>query len=84
MEIGPVTGVRAVSLLSAQRVPSSHSPIFEIDPSARAGDETYFAGRQTPKRGLEEEDSDAPEEDDADLATMPFPNHPRGGINCFA
>jgi len=48
MEIGPVPGVRAVSLLNVQRPESAQPPVFEIDPAARADDETYSASRQTP------------------------------------
>lgn len=84
MEIGPITGVRAVSLLGTQRTESSPHPLFEIDPSARAGDETYSAARQTPKRGLEEEDSGEPEEEEFEYSAPPIPARRGGGINYFA
>ena len=52
MEIGPVTGIRAVSLLNTQRIESALPPAFQIDASARAGDDAYSASRQIPDRGL--------------------------------
>ncbi len=84
MEIGPITGVRQVSLFSGQRTESSQPPVFEIDPSARPGDETYSASSQTPKRGLEGKDSDEPGEEDAELEASPTPDRQGGGISCFA
>jgi len=84
MEIGPITGVRSVSLLSMHRAENSQPPIFEIDPASRAGDETYSGAGQTPNRGLEDEDSGAPEEEDSEPAVSPIPPGPSGGINYFA
>ncbi len=84
MEIGPATGVRAVSLLGAQRTESSQHPVFLIDPSARAGDEMYSAVDQTPKRGLEDEDSGEPGEEEFEYSAPPIPARRGAGVSCFA
>ena len=60
MEIGPVNGIRAISLLSVQRSENAAPPIFEIDASARADDEAYSSSSQTPDRGLEDGEFDFP------------------------
>jgi hypothetical protein len=73
MEIGPMSGVRAVSLVTVHRIESALPPAFEIDASARADDEAHAAERQTAKRGLEEEDSDLLEEGDAEGGLMAVP-----------
>lgn len=59
MEVGPITGVRAVSLLNVSRAVSALDPVFKIDPTGRADDETYSPGRKAADRGLEEETTDA-------------------------
>jgi hypothetical protein len=84
MEIGPIAGVRAGSLLSVQRAESAQPPVFLIDPSARPGDETYSSARQAPNRGLEDEDSVEPGEEEFDLAAPPTPARRAGGISYFA
>ena len=58
MEIGPITGVRAVSLLSMHRTENTQSPVFEIEACARTGDESSSLNRHTPDRELEDEDSE--------------------------
>ncbi len=84
MEVGPITGVRAVSLLNVKRTGDAQPPVFEIDSSARAGDEAYSPSHQTPDRGLEEEDSGIAEDDatQPETPSMPSGNHPR--VSFFA
>ncbi len=84
MEIAPITGVRAPSLLQVKRSENSQSPVFEIAPSARTGDETYSSSHQTPDRGLEEEDSGVVEEDETEQEAPPPPDGTGAKINCFA
>ena len=69
MEIGAVPGVRANSQLSVRRPESAHRPAFEIDPTARTGEETYSASHQAPERGLEEEDSCSDEDAEPEQAS---------------
>lgn len=83
MEVGPITGVRAVSLLNVKRTIDAQPPVFEIDPTARAGDEPYSPSHQAPDRGLEEDSGIT--EDDAtqpETPSTPSGNHPR--VNFFA
>lgn len=63
MELGPIPGIRAVSLLGPQKAESMLPPRFEIEASARTGDETYSPHSQNADRGLADEDSD-PEDGD--------------------
>jgi len=84
MEIGPVTGVRAVSLLTVQKTTDAQPPVFEIDASARTGDETYSPSRQAPDRGLENEDSDAAADDEAEQETPQQPGEKGTRIDFFA
>lgn len=58
MEIGPVTGVRAVGFLRGRRTPDAGQPALVIDPSAHTADERYSSGSQTPDRCLEDETED--------------------------
>ncbi len=85
MEIGPVNGIRAISLLSVQRSEGVAPPIFEIDASAPAGDETYSSGSQHSQRGLEGEESDsAAEEADGDPEIPSSGARSGAGISFFA
>ena len=85
MEIGPITGVRSPSVLNVQRINSSETPAFVIDPSAKADDETYSSNSQTSERGLEEEQSSSPEEElDTRRGDLPPQPSAGGGINLFA
>ncbi|MFZ0743140.1 MAG: hypothetical protein WAM85_01985 [Terracidiphilus sp.] len=84
MEIGPITGIRAVNLLAVKRPGSADFPVFEIDPSARPDDETYSSSSQTPHRGLEEEDSASPTEDDLEPETPSLQATPDSNISFFA
>jgi hypothetical protein len=57
MEIRPIRGVRAVSLLNPSRSESTVPSAFAIDSSARTGDDAYSGSRNSPDRGLEEKES---------------------------
>jgi len=84
MEVAPITGVRAVSLLNVQRTESNQPPVFEIESSARTGDETYSSSHQAPDRGLEDEGSDLAEEDETEPETPPSSSRRTTRINFFA
>ena len=68
MEVGSITGVRALSLLNPSRAVSALDPIFKIDLTGRADDVTYSRGRKAADRGLEEETTDGEECGEDDLS----------------
>jgi len=84
MELGPVTGVRAVALLNPARFENSAPHGFIIDPSARAGDDAYTASRQAPDRGLEEEESSLDDEREAASEAVGFSRSRSAKISYFA
>jgi hypothetical protein len=55
MEFSPIAGINAVTLLNVQK-PDRVGPHFQVEDSARAGDEPDSSSQQAPDRGLEEED----------------------------
>jgi hypothetical protein len=63
MELAPIAGVRAVAIVNARRIEPAPVPQFEIEASARAGDESYHQSGQAPDRGLEGEEPEADEEE---------------------
>jgi len=54
MDLGPLAGIRAISLLNAQKMKAEESPHFEIDASARAGDE-HASNQHAPDRKPEKD-----------------------------
>jgi hypothetical protein len=84
MEIGPITGVRAPSLLSVQRMENAQPPVFEIESSARTGDETYSSSHQAPDRGLEDEGSDMADDDENGPEAPPLRNGRGAKVDFFA
>lgn len=65
MEIGPIAGIRAVPAVKSRPLDSELSALFEIESSARAGDDTY-TGNGKKAAGAEEND----EEDAEDLEEL--------------
>ena len=53
MEIGPITGVRAVSLHRPPKTESAEQPRFEIE-ATECLDDTYSPDNQREERGVEE------------------------------
>ncbi len=68
MEIGPIPGIRAIGVPKALRAESVVPASSRIEATLRTGDETYSSNRQTPERGLEGEESDTVESEDAEEA----------------
>jgi hypothetical protein len=66
MELGPISGIRSVTLLQAKRAEKGDSPLFVIDASARTGDEPSSPDQQTPGGDLDRDPDNAPEEQAAD------------------
>lgn len=62
MDLGPISGIRSVSLLNAQRAQREGTPNFEIDASARTGDDPN-SNQQTPDRKHDRKAEPKPEED---------------------
>jgi hypothetical protein len=67
MEIAPIAGIRAFGL-AGSRTLESGAPRFEINGSARTGDDAYKASRQGPDRGLEEEEQENEAAEEAETA----------------
>jgi len=85
MEIGPVSGIRAISPVGVQKPEGSMLPVFVIDPSARTDDETYSSSSQESGRGLEGEESSSRDgEPGADSDDLQPQTSAGVGINVFA
>lgn len=54
MDLGPISGIRSISLLNAQKAQVDAAPHFEIDASARPDDERG-SKQQTPDRKPEKD-----------------------------
>jgi hypothetical protein len=65
MELGPISGIRSVTLPQARRAEKDNTPLFVIDASARAGDDPGSSDQQSsgrdPDNALEEQAADAVE-----------------------
>jgi hypothetical protein len=67
MEFGPITGIRAVSLLNIQKAADRVAPRFETEASERPGDEPSGSSNQeAAERGLEEENAQEPAATESD------------------
>lgn len=65
MEIGPITGVRAVALLDRVKPDRCAAANLAIEPSTRADDEADTPGSLLPDRGLEDEEATPEDREDA-------------------
>lgn len=59
MDIAPIGGIRIFSPGTPLKADST-APRFEIGASTRADEEKYSSSRQTPDRGLEDEEAETP------------------------
>jgi len=66
MEIGPVSGIRAVPMIKAPPAEPGLSGVFDIENFARSGDETYTPSAGKSAGGREDEFDDPIEEDEAE------------------
>ena len=64
MEIGPVTGIRAVPMIKAPPAEPGLSGVFDIENFARSGDETYTPSAGKSAGGREDEFDDPLQEDE--------------------
>jgi hypothetical protein len=65
MEIGPIIGIRAFPFLKSPPPDADLSAVFDIENTARTGDETYSSSNQESARGAED---DALEDDFGSLS----------------
>jgi hypothetical protein len=85
MEIGPISGIRAISPVGVKRPDTSSLQVFYVDGSARADHETYSSSRQESERGLEDEESEsAAEEAGTGANTLSSETRADARINLFA
>ncbi len=66
MELAPIPGLGAVSMVSPLGKQDLVHPPLVIEESARTGDDAYTAGHQAPDRGLEDDESTSEEEGEID------------------
>lgn len=67
MDLGPITGIRSVSLFSARKQQKEDAPRFEIDASAQANDESFTSSQDAPERKADEQNSQASVDASADI-----------------
>jgi len=84
MEIGPVTGIRAVPMIKAPPADPGLSGVFDIENFARAGDETYTPSAGKSAGGREDEFDDPVEEDEAEAHTRIHEDGKGRKISIFA
>ena len=80
MELAPIPGLRTVSMASPVGEQEFLRPHLVVEESARAGDDAYTASRQTPDRGLEDEESTSEEECEIDPKSA-AQHHPASRID---
>jgi hypothetical protein len=70
MEISPIAGIRAMPVVKSPPVDPKLSAVFDIDNSARIGDETWTPSDSKSGRGSEDDGSDDEFEEFDDPAEM--------------
>jgi len=70
MDLGPITGIRSVALLNAQRAQREGTPNFEIDATERSGDEPN-SNQEPPERRAQAEEEFHPTTEPAPPETQP-------------
>jgi hypothetical protein len=87
MEISPISGIRALPMIKATPANSELTPLFDIENSPRAGDETFTSSNQNSSGGQDDEDlEDPPGEEMQESASASDPSdfpRPRQ-VNFFA
>lgn len=74
MEIGPVANVRIAPMVKSRETDLGLTDVYDIERSARLGDETYIPSSARAASGYEddsEEDEDTPEEPEQESETEP-------------
>jgi len=84
MDLGPITGIRSISLLNAQKTKAEESPRFEIDASARSDEEGYSPSQeQTPDRKPPQQEASQPDPIPAEKHPEESSNASEGNHNWF-
>ncbi len=87
MEIAPIAGIRVTPVLKPQPADSQLTAFFDIEAAAKAGDDTYSAGRKK-AAGAEEDDGGDLDLGDSEAEGAPVPptadEDAGGSINYFA
>ena len=89
MEIGPVTGIRAVPVIKSPPADPELTPLFDIENTPRIGDEIYSPSNGKSARGAEDDGSeddfdDLPDEIEIEATAPPAENNPARQISFFA
>ncbi|MGD0891935.1 MAG: hypothetical protein ABR923_10405 [Terracidiphilus sp.] len=73
MEISPIAGIRALPVAKTPPIDPQLTAVFDIDNSARIGDETWTPSDRESSRGSEDDGSDDPLVDDelGDVEDLP-------------
>ena len=82
MEISPIPGIRALPVVKAPTADFGLNPLFDIENSARIGDETYTPHGAKSAGGREDEFDDPL--DDPETQARPHSETPRRSISIFA
>jgi len=77
MDLGPLTGIRSVSLINARKPQKEDLPRFEIDATAHTGDESFTPSQDPPEHKDEEKPEQAVQAvaDDDHATASPEPGH---------
>ena len=83
MEISPIPGIRMVQAIKPPAAETQLTARFEIDASARAGDDSY-SGSSKKGAGAEESDEELVEEPEASAQGQPSDVEPGPRVSFFA
>jgi hypothetical protein len=89
MEISPITGIRAMPVMKSPPVDPELTALFDIENTARTGDETYSPSAAKSARGAEDDGSedefdDLADEDEVESTRQPAGKNPSRQISFFA
>lgn len=87
MELSPIAGIRALAAVKPRPVDPELTAFFDIESSARPGDDTY-TGNSKKAAGAEENDQEDSEDleeiSESDLSPNTHSDHSAGQISFFA
>ena len=89
MEIGPVTGIRAVPVIKSPPADPELTPLFDIENTPRIVDEIYSPSNFKSARGAEDDGSEDdfdefPDDNETEPAIPPAAKTPSRPISFFA
>jgi hypothetical protein len=77
MEISPIAGIRAMPVVKAPPADTELTAVFDIDNSARTGDETWTPSNSKSGRGSEDDGSEDEFEEFEDATELEEETSPR-------